>query len=310
MAVFHPTTAMALAVDSSVFHFMPHPWFHEEPDDVFVMEGGEALIYQVQEVGTEALAALKVTKPLFRGEHIAHSVAALDPYASLPGLMLGNRICLTRAAYPELIATYPDLEYGILMPWIEGSTWAGLLLDREASAAYTAEQALALARMTAQILWNLEAHHLAHTDIAGANVILRPGWKGIELLDIENLYLHGVPVPRHVSRGSPGYQHQDLGGIGQWRADGDRFAGAILLTEMLVWSDERIRGQTPEGSETLFRPHELQQVGDRRWQSVRDALWMLCPPALHLFDQAWNSATLADCPDLSEWALAVLGVEV
>ncbi|MGE5333478.1 MAG: hypothetical protein ACM3N4_02155 [Nitrososphaerota archaeon] len=85
---------------------------------------------------------------------------------------------------------------------------------------------------------------------------------------------------------------------------------AVIFAEMLVWSDARIRGQTPEGSETLFRPRELQQMGGRRWQSVRDALWMLCPPALHLFNRAWHFSVLADCPDLSEWALALLGIVV
>ncbi|MGE5333577.1 MAG: hypothetical protein ACM3N4_02665 [Nitrososphaerota archaeon] len=85
---------------------------------------------------------------------------------------------------------------------------------------------------------------------------------------------------------------------------------ADIFAEMLAWSDARIRDQTPEGSETLFHPRELQQVGGQRWQSVRDALWMLCPPVLHLFDRAWHAGTLADCPDLSEWALALLGIAV
>ena len=310
VAEFHPTVETTFAVWGSLFRFMPHPWYSDEPDDVFAMEGGEAQIYQVREVATGALAALKVTKPLFRGEHIARSVAALLPYVSLPGLAAANRICLTRADYPALIASFPDLEYAILMPWIEGRSWAGLILDPALSDAYTEEHALSLARATAQILWNLEAHHLAHTDVAGGNVVLRPDFKGIELLDIENLYIPGVPAPRHWSRGSPGYQHPQARQRGQWLPEGDRFAGAILLVEMLAWADPRVRDLTPSGAETLFQPEELQQVGAARWQATRDALWALCPPTLRLFDQVWSAPTLAECPELGEWALALLDAEV
>lgn len=306
MAEFHPTLDMALAIDASTFRFMPHPWFCEEPDDVFVLEGAEALIYQLRELETGAVAALKVSKPLFRGDQIVRSVGALRPYATLPGLMLGNRICLTYPTHPNLITLYPDLNYAILMPWIEGSTWAGILLDPAASLAYSGQQALTLARMTAQVLWNLEAHRLAHTDVAGGNIILLPDRKNIELLDIENLYMSGAPTPHYVSRGSPGYQHPRLGATGQWAPEGDRFAGAILLTEMLTWRDAAVRALIPRGAETLFQPHELQQTDLPRWQAARDALWAICPPALDLFDRAWSSATLADCPELSEWALALL----
>jgi hypothetical protein len=289
---------------------MPHPWFCEEPDDVYVLEGAEALIYQLREIETGAVAALKVSKPYFRGEQIAQSVAALRPYATLPGLMLGNRICLTHATHPDLLTTYPDLDYAILMPWIEGRTWSGLMLDPAASMSYAGEQALTLAHMTAQVLWNLEAHHLAHTDVAGGNIILLPDCKNIELLDIENLYMRGAPTPHYVSRGSPGYQHPRLGPLGQWTPEGDRFAGAILLTEMLAWADPVVRALTPIGSETLFQTHELQRTDSSRWAATRDALWALCPPALGLFDRVWASATLADCPELSEWALMLLDVRM
>src|SRR5512142_2760165 len=116
MAVFRPHADMIMAVDSSQVRFMPHPLFPLDLDEVFAIEGGEAMVYQVRDVATGALGALKVVKPSYRGEHIARSVAALAPYAALPGLYLGNRICLTRAAHPRLIALYPDLEYAMLMP--------------------------------------------------------------------------------------------------------------------------------------------------------------------------------------------------
>jgi serine/threonine protein kinase len=306
MAVFRPHANMIMELDSSRVRFMPHPLFPMDMDEVFVIEGGEAMVYQVQDVATGALGALKVVKPSYRGDHIVRSVAALAPYATLPGLYLGNRICLTRAEYPRLIAAYPDLEYAILMPWISGRSWSGLLLDRGAAVSYGAGQALDLTLTTAQALWNLEAHHLAHTDVAGNNLVFAADYGHVELLDIENLYAPDAPAPRYWSSGTPGYQHRNLGAYGNWCAEGDRFAAAILLAEMLAWCDPLVRERTPEGAESLFRPDELQELDVPRWQAMRDAIWAVCPPALALFDQAWASRDLAECPEIGAWALALL----
>lgn len=297
---------MTLQIGAARYTFLPHPLFPHDRDEVSVIEGGEAFVYQLQDVATRGYSALKVSKPSTRGEHIARAVAALAPYSHLPGLALGNRLCLDRARFPDLIARFPDLEYSVLMPWLPGRTWAGFLADRAASAVYTEAQALALASATAQVLWNLEAHHLAHTDVAGTNVILSPDLAHVELLDVENLYMPQAPTPRYMSHGTLGYQHPNLGPTGNWRADGDRFAGAILLMEMLVWADPLVRRYTPEGAESLFQPHELQTLDSPRWQAARDALWGMCPPTLSLFDQAWASADLAQCPELGSWALALI----
>src|SRR5262249_41090511 len=152
--------------------------------------------------------------------------------------------------------------------------------------------ALRLALSCAHVLWELEAHHLAHTDIASGNVVLLDATDDLarlELLDIENLYQPHAPAPKYMSQGTPGYQHRHLGRQGQWCPAGDRFAGGIFLAEMLSWWDPVVRAATREGAESLFQPHELQAEGGTRWLAVRDAVWALCPPALALFDQAWAS---------------------
>lgn len=307
MTDFFPTRSTVLNIDRVNYGFMPHPYFPNE-DEVFAIEGGEAIIYQLRDLSNHALRALKVTKPSFRGEHIARAAAALAPYKHIAGLSLGDRICLTKARYARLLATYPDLEYAILMPWLPGKTWAGFMLDHVASIRYTPAQAINLAMATAHALWNLEAHHLAHTDVAGCNIVLSPDLKRVELLDIEGLYMYGANTPKLRSRGSPGYQHRNLDSRGQCRPEGDRFAGAILLTEMLAWSDPYVRKLTPPNAETLFQPHELQMIDTLqqpapRWRAVRNALYTLCPPALTLFDQAWTSTDLSQCPDFSTWTM-------
>ena len=311
MAELHPYPGLTLAIGPACYAFVPHPLFPADVGEVYAIEGGEAIVYQVQDLTNGSLWALKVSKPSYRGADIVRSAAALSTYATLPGLYLGNRVCLTKAAYPDLIATYPTLEYAVLMPWLSGRTWAGFLLDRAAAErAYAARQALDLALAAAHVFWDLEAHHMAHTDIAGTNVVLAPDLRRVELLDLEHLYIPDGPAPTQRIGGTPGYQHRNLGEQGQWCAEGDRFAGALLLTELLTWWDPEVRRLTPEGAESLFQPAELQEIGGARWQAVRDALWTICPPALDLFDHVWASYDLAHCPELSAWALCLIQMRV
>lgn len=306
MAVFRPHLRLVLCIGPSCYRFMPDPFLAAEPENVFMLEGSEALIYQVQELGTGRPFALKVAKAETRGRHIEQAIIALARCPESPGLTLARqRLCLTKAAYPRLIATFPQLEYAVLMPWSEGRTWAGFMRDQRASEAYSAHQALNLTRMTALALRNLEAPGLAHSDIAGGNVLLLPRFQGIELLDLEGLYFPDASIHR-PNWGSPGYQHPHLGAEGQWCAEGDRFAGATLLTEMLTWWDPRVRAAAPPGAESLFRPQDVQERGTPLRAAVRAALEQICFPALDLFDQAWTSPDLGACPALERWASCLL----
>jgi hypothetical protein len=48
MAKFRPFIGMHLAVGGMYFEFVPHPLFPEDSGAVFVLEGGEALIYRLR----------------------------------------------------------------------------------------------------------------------------------------------------------------------------------------------------------------------------------------------------------------------
>lgn len=300
-----PFRSMFLQVGETYFEFLPHPLFLDDAEAVYVLEGGTAFIYKLSDVDTGEQYALKVFKRDFHNEQIASITAFLADYADLPELQAKRRVCITENTHPELVNTYPELAYAILMPWINAPTWAGILLNPQASAAYTREQALSLAQATAHALSSLEAHGLAHTDIAGGNIVPASDRKQIQLLDLENMYIPGMPAPPKMSQGTPGYQHQHLGSEGQWYPEGDRFAGAILLTEMLTWWNPRVRAHVSEDAETLFRPEELQALETPCLQAVRDTLYTLSSQLLELFDQAWLSRTLADCPPLSTWTATV-----
>jgi len=309
MEQFRPNIGMRLSIGGKYFAFVPHPLFpQEEGEVVFVVEGGEALIYQVCSIITKRPYALKVIKPAFRGEHIARVAEVLKRFAHIPGLFLPNRICLTMTDYPDLIKDYPDLEYAVLMPWLTGKTWSELMLDQAASAHYTLQQACALAATLANLLYNLESHHLAHADIAGSNVFLSADLQRLQLLDLEGLYVPDIPLPPFCRRGSFGYQHSNLGLQGQWCPEGDRFAGAILLTEMLTWWNPYVRAHVADHAGKLFQPAELQTDRSPCWPDVRNTLWSIHPDLLSLFDRAWFSASLAECPDFTSWRSALVSV--
>jgi len=304
--VFQPFCGMQLQLMGTRFEFLPHPLFPEDRQTVFVLEGGTSFIYKVRNVITQQLCALKVFKRDSRNEHVAQVTALLARYTHLTALRPEQRLCITKNLYPELVEMYPEMEFAILMPWISTPTWAGMLLNPQVSATYTREQACDLARATAGALWSLEAQGLAHADVAGSNLVPSLDRKQVQLLDIEDMYIPGMPPPPRLSQGSPGYQHARLGPSGQWCPEGDRFAGAVLLTEMLTWWNPLVRARVADRSETLFRPEELQISGTPCWQAVRDTLYTLNPKLLALFDQAWFSRTLLDCPPLRDWATALL----
>lgn len=306
MSVFTPHVGMVLSLASTAYEFVPHPLFPDDESEVFVVEGGEALVYQLRDHANARLYALKVMKPAYRSEQCVRVAAALIAHKDAPGMFLGHRLCLTKENNPAVIASYPDLIYATLMPWLTSQTWAGLLQDATASAAYTPAKVRSLATATANVLAYLETHNLAHTDIAGGNILLAPNYQWIELLDIEGIFLPNMPIPTLHSHGSPGYQHRNLDERGQCRPDGDRFAGAILLTEMLTWWNPLVRAHTADDAETLFAADELQKIDFPRWHAVRNTLWRMDPMLLALFDQAWTSSDLAQCPKLSSWATQLL----
>jgi serine/threonine protein kinase len=306
MSIFTPHVGMMLSIESTAYEFLPHPLFPDDESEVFVTEGGEALVYQLRDCSNARLYALKVMKPAYRSEQCARVANALIVHKDAPGMFLGHRLCLTKENSSDVIALYPDLLYATLMPWLTSQTWAGLLQDATASAAYTPAKAHRIATATANVLAYLEAHNLAHTDIAGGNILLAPDYQWVELLDIEGIYLPNMPTPTWRSQGSPGYQHRTLDERGQWRLDGDRFAGAILLTEMLTWWNPLVRAHTADDAETLFAADELQKSDFPRWHAVRNTLWRMNPMLLSLFDQAWTSSDLAQCPKLSSWATQLL----
>lgn len=301
---FDPDLNTVLTIGPHAYRFVPHPLI---PDEIYKIPREQATTYQLIREHDQTLWALKVIHVGYRDARTIHLTNAIARYQHLPGLKAANRFCLTKSSYPHLIAHYPSLEHAVIMPWIEGKTWAGFLDDSALSSNYSQSQAHQLALTTAHVLWNLEMHHLVHTDIAGDNVVLL-GFEHIELIDLEGCYIPNIPPPTRKSRGWQGYQHKKLDQNKNYRPDGDRFAGAVLLTEMLTWWHPLVRAVTPDECDALFQDWDSESMEGkkRRLTAIRNTLWSINPKLQALFDRAWLSSDLADCPDMGEWTLCLL----
>lgn len=295
MSILEPQPGSTIMLDEK-YQFLPHPTV---PSMAFAQEGRKAVVYQVAKNGHKY--ALKVFKPKFRDASIlitSHNLSQLN----LKGLEACSRLCFTRPSYAGLINQYPDMEYAVLMPWIEGSTWFDVVYQ---GTALNQDACKMIAKNTADVLSNLEREGYAHCDVAGANVIVNTLNGDVNFIDVEDMYGPDLPDPTAYPLGTDGYQHKDgrTRSKGQWCAAGDRFSAAILFSEMLGWFDAEVRKQRDE--EHYFSLVELQDPTSPRYLCLLETLKGLSKTVAGCFERAWSSATLEECPTITEWAKAL-----
>lgn len=303
MAPFTPDADEQICLRDSAYRFTEHP---AAPGSgmAYGQTGRAGTVYQlVDETGQ--FHALKVFAPRHRQPSLVRLTQKLQPFAGMPGLQVCRRRVLTPREDAAVLQEHRDLMYAILMPWVEGLTWSECLLARMA---LTPEQSLSLARRLAALLTGMEEMGLAHCDLSAPNLIVQ-GLSGgtdagldIALVDVEQLYAPGLEPPATPVNGSPGYAYA-VAGETLWRPEGDRFAGAILLAELLSWPDERVREAAWESS--YFEEGELKQANSR-YQLLFDSLaaqWGA--EVADLWQRAWQADDLADCPSFGEWLMTL-----
>ena len=325
---FQPQVNQELTIDDATYRIAEHP---SAPGIPYGQEGRQAIVYQLvspspsQEAGRGGTPspyqgegrgegrvpdrrALKVFKPRYRLPELVSLAGRIVPLAGLSGLQVCQRTVLTPQHHAALLRQHPGLTYAVLMPWVTGPTWMEVLIERRA---LLPEESLALARSLAEALAGMEQRRLAHCDLSGPNVLLpilaseeaehsaiRHSPFAIELVDVEQLYGPGLERPELLPGGSPGYAHKTAPD-GLWGSTADRFAGAVLLGEMLGWCDEWVREAA--WGENYFGPQEMQREGER-FQTLVGVLeehWGA--GVAGLFERAWRSEVLADCATFGEW---------
>ncbi len=294
--MFNPTLKTRLVIEGTEYRFSPHP---AAPALVWGQEGRHAIVYRIEPLdggGAEREAyALKVFRPAFRHAGLLASAQALRWAHELPGMRVCDQTVITRETHPRLVAEHEDLEYAMVMPWIDGQTWFDYLHKRER---LTLDQSRALAESIAWVLYALELNELAHCDLSSGNVIVDPGQTSVHLVDVEDLYSPWLLPPPQVPIGTPGYQHREVGELGQWRPTGDRFAGAVLMAEVLAWAHPQVRAAAY--GESYFAPEELQQDSER-YRLLLKVLKIYDRAFAEVFEAAWRSSSLEACPSLKTW---------
>ncbi|MBN1430735.1 MAG: hypothetical protein JXB07_20365 [Anaerolineae bacterium] len=288
--MFNPTLSTRLTLEGQEYQFSPHPAI---PTLVWGQEGRHAIVYRLSNNGDAY--GLKVFRPAFRHPGLIETAETLWTYHDLPGLRVCQQTVITRVGYPELIDQYEDLDYAVVMPWIEGETWFDVLQNRQK---VSLDQSRALAEHMAWVLYSLELNQMAHCDLSSGNIIVDPQSVQVNLVDVEDLYSPWLDPPPLVPAGSMGYQHKESAQNGQWGPLGDRFAGIVLLAEMLGWAHPDVRKHA--WGESYFAPDELQQDGER-YQMLLRVLRIYDPGFAEAFEQAWRSEKMEGCPPLKTW---------
>jgi len=248
---FRPNVFEIISIDGKEYRFNPHP---ANTETAYAITGKRATIYQLQDE-QGALFALKVFSLAYRSPQIAAQAKQLAPFQSIPGLEACNRRVLIPVEQAELVITHPELRYAVLMPWLPGRTLEELLATKNA---LTPEQGLMAAQKLAETLAELEAQGVVHGNLKPANMLVdlnAPNEVAIHLVGLEGM---------------------------RFDATSDRFAGAMLLAELL--SGEVVR-------EDVASQEDVAEIIEDRWGRA------ICD----VYERAVSSPTPADCPPLLEW---------
>lgn len=295
---FKPVVGEILTIEKDSYQVLPHP---AVPSIPYGQEGRMAVVYKLGADST--YLALKAFKQSFRTEQIVGLSEKLQHFAIIPGLEVCRRVVIEPGKYKQLIRKEPDLVYAVIMPWMDGDTWEDIVHEKTE---ISREQSRMLAQEMCRVLLALEAEGVAHCDLSGPNVLVhelstRPR---IHLVDVEQLFGPGLDQPDLLLVGTQGYAYHETTPE-MWSSTADRFAGAVLLAEMLCWSFGEIRSAA--WGQSYFDPQEVQKDSERLalMQTTLAENWG--QPTADLFRRAWKSERLIDCPAFKDWRQALFG---
>jgi len=290
-----------LNIDGTEYVVAMHP---ERKDEPYAQMGRRGVVYNVSSSGADAMA-LKMFSPRYRVPPLVMHTGKLAKLCDLPAISAANRKVLTPQRYTTLLRQQPDLSYAILMPWIEGPSWAQLVQGQQA---LTSSESLSLASPLAQALSIMEQGGYAHCALAGSCLLL-PGLTGrsksaIEFVGLEQFYGPSFPKLLEFLSPTPGYNARS-NPDSDLLSNADRFAGGILIAEMLTWCDDTVRSS--RWGSSYFDPEEMQKPC-QRLDILLGALRQYWGDSLaELFRRLWNSENSADCPSFGEWVIFIPG---
>src|SRR5262249_42322466 len=166
------------------YRIMPESAFAVAEQMAFARQGRKARVDKLRGPDGSAYAL----KTFYRGFSLPEYVPltrSLQAFGDFPGLRTCQRRVIDETEAQEV--GEPGLAFAILMPWIEGVSWAGVI---EARFPLAAQTCLSLAAQTARVLAHLETNGLTHADVSSSNVVVTNADTGpaVELIDVEDMY--------------------------------------------------------------------------------------------------------------------------
>ena len=277
------------------------------PASVFVYaeSGKEGIVYKVSN-GRE-FYALKVFYPRYSDRRLLETTEKLSRFKELEGFRVAERKVINKETHPQVVEKHPDLNFAVLMPWIEGTVWGNLMIETDTS--LQRENYFQIVQALARVVCNLESQGLAHCDLSNNNFLIAPDFSSIQLVDIENMYAPGMPRPiPDISYGTRGYRTPWIAQHGLWGPDSDRFAFAILCSEICTWHNQEIRENKAENS-SFFAEDETGEICERYALMIKQ-LDDLDPRLVTLFEQAWFAQDSSQCPTVSQWMDVIQNMDV
>ncbi len=287
--VFSPKPFQQVEINGSMYHFAEHS---EKSGETYFQEGTHGTIHQLVRQADNKLFALKIMKSSFRHPYLLEQANQLQKYTHIKGLSACDWMIIEPINSKQLVKEYSELLYAIVMPWVDGVSWSEILFNKQA---IRLEESRQLGRAFLAVMIKLEKERIAHSQLSAENLIVDDKLQSVECIELEHFYSAHLEVPDLWENELNGYMSQyQL----KREAKMDRFAGGILLAEMLAWHDVGIREAAWGNS--YFDP-SLSQT-DERFEILKISLENTYGlQAGELISRLWYSKTIDECPSFQEW---------
>ena len=277
--------------------------------------GSSATVYKLKRIEDNESFALKVFRPEYQDAYSQESYDFLQKKLSdIPAFAwVSQRQRLSATTHATLVAKHPELRNAILMPWIDYPTVSDIRNElrnqKKPSTSTSQNRCLKLAQILADTLCMLEKEGLAHGNISNSNVLVNWELSDLHVIDIEDMFHATLKRPITVSAskgGTPSYRFRD--NFTSWHHASDRFAGAILISELLTLDQPDCQEQSAEDS--YFTQDDLDERDfngstNERYLVLRENIEQLNggQRISKLLEQAWNGVAVAELPTLADWSV-------
>lgn len=306
MGMLEPRVGTSIQIEGENYAFDGVPGADEV---VYAEPGRKAKVYRLLQGKGSEKKALKVFYREFRSSQADQALVENTQnlkkffYSSYPSdaekknsaLQVAERSVILPEKNNALIRNYSEFDYSLLMNWMDGDSWSNYVADKEP---LSSDQSIVLASAFANSISGLESRNAAHCDLSGGNFVIK-GFKNIELVDIEDLYSPDFPSPNPLPAGTGGYVPNFVHKNGLWGQYADRYAAALILSEILCWQFQDVRNV--RHSMSYFAEGEPCHSETDRYKIMYSSLGKIEPGLATLFSKMWKSKEVDNCPSITEW---------